>query len=96
VQRVYLYVLLIVTVVLTVRHLRSDRASSRSKRLAGGLTTFAILAPFLWPAFLPLRGFVPWGALVLQFAISGYIAFHQAIWPPTHRTTSTPSSERSQ
>ena len=71
--------LLIVTVVLVDRHLCSDRVPPRSKRLVGRLAAFAVLAPFLWPTFLPLRGFVNLAALVLQLAIGVYVAFYPLV-----------------
>jgi hypothetical protein len=78
----YGYILQIVTAVLAVRHLRAAHTSPRSKYLVGGLTAFAVLGPFLLPAFLPLRVLLAWTALPLQFAISGYVVFHQIIWAP--------------
>jgi hypothetical protein len=78
----YGYVLLVATVVLAVRHVRSTYASSRSKRLVGGLAAFSILAPYLWPGFLPLVGWVVLACPFLQLAIGFYIIFHQAVWCP--------------
>ena len=82
----YLYAVYVIpqfaVAVLAVRHVRSDFASPPSKRFVGGLTAFAVLAPHLWPAFLPLRNFVVWTALPLQFVVSFYIAFYQIIWSP--------------
>jgi hypothetical protein len=73
----YGYVLLVATVILAVRHVRSTYASGRSKGLVGSLAAFAILAPYLWPGFL-----VVLASPVLQLALGFYVVFHQAVWSP--------------
>jgi hypothetical protein len=78
----YEYVLVVVTVVLVVRHLRSDYASGRSKRLVGVSAAVCLLAPRVWPAFLPSLAPVALASLVLQFLVCFYIVFYQAAWRP--------------
>jgi hypothetical protein len=78
----YGFVLLVATVVLAVRHVRSTYASNRSKCLVGGLTAVSILAIYLWPSFLPLAALVPLISLFLQLAVCFYLIFHHAAWGP--------------
>jgi hypothetical protein len=78
----YGYILLAVTVVLAVRHVRSTYASSRSKCIVAGLAAASLLAPYFWPSFLPLAAVVPLGSMVLQLAVCFYIIFHQTVWRP--------------
>src|SRR5262245_18422068 len=78
----YGYVLLVATVVLAVRHVRSTHASRRSKRPLGGLAAVSVLAPYLWLNFLPLVALVPLVCVFLQFAVCFYVLFHQAAWCP--------------
>ncbi len=72
----YGYVVLVATVILAIRHVRSAFASNRSKCLVGGLAAVSIVALFFGPSFLPLA------ALFLQFAVCIYVIFHQVIWRP--------------
>ena len=72
----YGYVLLVATIALAVRHIRSTYASNHSKRLVGGLAAVSVLAPYLGPGFVALV------ALFLQFAVCLYVIFHQAAWCP--------------
>jgi len=75
----YGLLILIATVVLVVRHVRATFASSRSKYLVGGLAAFTVLAPYLWPRFLPLAGWVALISMWLQLAICFYVIFHQVV-----------------
>jgi hypothetical protein len=79
---VYLYVILILTIVLAIRHVRSTYASTRSKRLVGGLAAFSVLAPSLWPSFLPLFWLIYQIAVALRWVICFYVIFHQVVWSP--------------
>jgi hypothetical protein len=78
----YGYVVLVVTAVLAVRHARAPYASRRSKRMVGGLAAASVLAPYLWPSFLPSGAWVPLASLSLQFGVCFYVLFHQAAWRP--------------
>lgn len=82
----YGVILLVVTVVLAVRHVRSIGPSLRSKRFVGGVAAFAVLAPYLWPLFLPLAGVIVILCLFLQLALSLYLVFHH-IWREAERTS---------
>jgi hypothetical protein len=77
----YQYVVLIATVVLALRHVRSADASRRSKGLVGGLAAFAVLAPGLWPSFFPGTALVLLVCPLLQWATCFYVILHQTIWP---------------
>jgi hypothetical protein len=91
----YGYLILIATGVLAVRHIRSTCASSRSKYLVGGLAAFTVLAPYLWPRFLPLAGWVSMVSMYLQLAICFYIIFHQAVYDDeSDRALRQPASSR--
>jgi hypothetical protein len=76
----YGYLLLIATVVLAVRHVRAAYASSRSQYLVGSVAAVSVLAPYLWPRFLPLAALVPLVSLCLQFAVCFYVIFYQVAW----------------
>lgn len=79
---IYSYVILLLTIVLTLRHVRSTYASARSKRLVGGLAAFSVLAPSLWPSFLHLFWLVDRVAVALRWGICFYVIFHQVVWSP--------------
>jgi hypothetical protein len=72
----YGYVLLVGTIVLAIRHIRSGYASNLSKRLVGGLAAVSVLALYMGPGFLALV------ALVLQLAVCLYVIFQQAARGP--------------
>jgi hypothetical protein len=76
----YHYVVLVATVVLALRHARSSHASRRSKGLVGGLAAFAVLAPGLWPSFLPGAALVLLACPLLQWATCIYVILHQTVW----------------
>jgi hypothetical protein len=81
----YGYLILVATVVLAIRHVRSTYASSRSKCLVAGLAAFSVLAPYLWPTFLPLAGWVISVSMFLPWAICVYVIFHQAVYDHEER-----------
>ena len=76
----YGYLILIATAVLAFRHFRSTYASGRSKYLVGGLAAFSVLAPYLWPRFFPLAGWVDLVSMFLQGAICLYVIFCQTVY----------------
>lgn len=78
----YGYVLLVATVVLALRHVRSTCASSRSKGVVGGLAAFTVLGPYLWPGFVPGGWLVSLACFALQLPLGFYVVFHQAVWSP--------------
>jgi len=86
----YGYVVLSATVLLAVRHVRSNDASRRSKYIVVTLAAASVLAPYLWPSSLPLAGLVTLGCMLLQFALCFYVLFHQVIWPPDEEQSMGP------
>jgi hypothetical protein len=74
--------LVVVTVVLALRHVCCTYASDRSKCLVGGLVAASVLAPYLWPSFLPSVILFILASPFLQIAIGVYVIFHQTIWCP--------------
>jgi hypothetical protein len=82
----YGIIFLVATVVLAVRYVRSSGPSDRSKHLVGSLAAFAVLAPYLWPRFLPLAGVVALMCLFLQFSLSLCLVLHQMWRESAERT----------
>jgi len=76
----YGILILVATAVLALRHVRSTYASIRSKCLVGGVAAFSVLAPYLWPRFFPLAGWVGLVSMFLQVAICFYVVFYQAVY----------------
>ena len=76
----YGYLILIATAVLAFRHVRSTYATPRSKRLVVGVAAFSALAPYLWPRFFPLAGWVDLVSMFLQGAICVYVIFYQTVY----------------
>jgi hypothetical protein len=88
----YHYAILFAVAVLVVRHIRSASASTRSKRIVGGLAAFSLLAPYLWPSFLPLAGQVGPATMWLPVALGVYVVFHEKIHDEAPRNSVEPRS----
>jgi hypothetical protein len=88
----YHYAILLAAGALVVRHLGSASASTRSKHIVGSLTAFSLLAPYLWPRFLPLAGLVALATTWLPLALGVYVVFHEKVHDEASRNSLEPPS----